>query len=114
MTRPHVSHDPRQGWGDPVVSGRGTKVASVAELVWVGERVDDVADEFGLTRGDVLVACWHAGRVGLPARGRRPSLLWPQRWGEWAGRVDRLLARAETAEDYLEVPDPPDRAGTGG
>ncbi len=114
MIRPHVSHDPCQRWGDPAVSGKGISVRVVAEQVWAGERVDVVADEYDLTRGDVLVACWHAGRVGLPGkRGYRPTRLWPGRWRGWSDQVDRVLARAKTDEDYARIPDPPDKRGTG-
>ncbi len=112
---PHVSVSPRQRFGDPAVSGKGISVAAVVEQVWAGASIAEVCHDFGLTRGDVLVACWHAGRAGLPGRsGNRPTRLWIGRWGEWSRSVERALTYAESVEDYDAIPDPPDRAGAGG
>jgi dihydrofolate reductase len=91
---PVVECDPRHRFGAPCI-GR-TRTADIASMVLAGETVAAVADEFGLTRGQVLVAVWHEGTHGHKRHRRR--------FGPWARQVEELLAKAEP--DYDAVPDP--------
>ena len=94
--RPHVRVDPAQSWGQPAV--KGVSCEAIAGMLLAGEDVDTVADEYGLTRADVLVACWYLGRLG-PRRYRRL-------WAVWAGEAHQLMWRSDSV-DYGTVPDPP-------
>ncbi|WP_213454137.1 DUF433 domain-containing protein [Rhizomonospora bruguierae] len=48
--------DVRRAFGQPYFAGTGTRVADVAGLVKAGERAEAVAEEFGLSIGDVRTA----------------------------------------------------------
>lgn len=90
----------------------GIPVASIVGRVWAGEPVAVVAEDFDLTRDDVLVACWFAGSHGLPSNRRAalaPSRLWRVRWGRWAGEVDGVLCSPSVDQD--RIPDPPTCGG---
>lgn len=64
MTRPHVSVDPAVQFGHPCIAGTGAPVDVIAERVYAGEPVTAVADDYDVTRADVLVACWYVARHG--------------------------------------------------
>lgn len=91
--RPAVVFDPgiRFGWPQVV----GIPVESIGGMVWAGENVDTTADEYDLTRDQVLVACWWLGIHGAKK--------WRRRWKVWA----------QTAHDHMwhgrweKVTDPP-------
>jgi hypothetical protein len=85
--------DPAVRFGRPHIGGISAEV--FAEMVGAGEDVDVVAEEFGVGRGEVLLACWWVGMDG-PAR-------WQKRWRAWAERAHRRLARGE----YDQIDDPP-------
>lgn len=95
--RPHVRTDPAQRFGRPNVGG--SDVVALADAVWVGESVEEVADEYGLRREDVLVACWWVGSYGTRSGRRRFRL--------WAMDVERKLWLRQ-----YDVPDPPDAGET--
>jgi len=80
-------------WGQPHIGG--TQVEHIGGMMWAGESVDTVADEYGHTRPEVLTACWWLGVHGT----RR----WRQRWQVWARQVEADLARG----DYTALPGPP-------
>jgi uncharacterized protein (DUF433 family) len=105
--RPRVTVDPGVRFGAPAV--KGVSVEAIAGMLWAGESVDVVADEYGLTRAEVIVAAWYAGQYGLPGKRRRLAAtpLWRRRWGKWAESVNGDLWRASTV-DYDKIPDPPD------
>ena len=92
--RPVVTTDPAVRFGRPAV--RGVSVVAVASQVWGGETVGSVAEDFGLTREQVIVACWYQGIHGT--RG------WRQRWKVWATEAHKELWRSR-----YDVPDPPSR-----
>jgi uncharacterized protein (DUF433 family) len=48
--------DVRRSFGQPIFAGNGTRVADVAGMLKAGETPDTVAEEFGLSRGDVGTA----------------------------------------------------------
>jgi hypothetical protein len=80
---------------------RGHPTDTVAGMVWAGEPVDAVADEYGLSRGEVLVACWYEGMHGQPRGAFRRA------WHGWAQQAGLLMWRSTV--DYATVPDPPCR-----
>ncbi len=73
--RPHLRVDPGVRFGDPCV--RGVSVYDIAGMLTAGETVAVVADDYSLTRADVLLACWFLGRHG--------PLEWRERWGVRVG-----------------------------
>lgn len=101
-----VECSPTVRGGQPTIGG--IPVAAIADRVWAGEGVDAVADDYELTRADVIVACWYAGQYGLPSD-RRPPLaatrLWRHRWGDWADQANG--APWTTDCDYDQIPEPP-------
>lgn len=94
MSRPTVTAAPGVRFGRPAMCG--ISVDAITETAWTGS-VDQACTDFGLSRGEVLVACWWAGRYGAPR--------WRRRWAGWAGDAEVLLARGDV--DYGAVPDPP-------
>lgn len=99
-SRPHIVIDPAQRFGQPNVGG--VSVDAVVGMVWA-EGADAAADEYGLRREDVLVACWYAGQYGLPGRNFTATRTWRERLGGWAESVTHTLWRCQ----YDAVPDPP-------
>lgn len=49
--------DPRFGWGVPVVEKNRVPVSAIIDLYSAGESMEVVADEYGLTVGDVEAIC---------------------------------------------------------
>jgi uncharacterized protein (DUF433 family) len=96
--RPHVRVDPAQRFGRPNVKGISVQV--IADMVWTGESIGRLAENYGIDRADVLVACWFAGRHG--------TRKWRKRWGDWALAAYNQMWNASTV-DYRAVPDPPSR-----
>lgn len=97
---PRVLVDPAMRFGRPHV--KGIPVDAIVEQLSVGGSVDAVAQEFDLTRADVLVAAWYIGLFGLPESPR----IWRRALREWAR--DAGQAMWNTSEcDYAAIPDPP-------
>lgn len=95
--RPHVRTDPAQRFGQPAV--KGISVEAIGSMVIAEQNVTTVADEYGLTRGDILVACWWLGLYG--------SKSWRRLWRDWAnGTAGPAMWRAATV-NYDDIPDPP-------
>jgi len=106
VTGPRVECQPGMRFGQPHVGG--ISVGMLAGQVWAGSGVDTIAADYGLERGQVLVACWYAARYGTglgPADTRR----WKQRWAGWATAAETVVRRG----DWDDVPDPPDSEGGG-
>lgn len=88
--RPSVEFTPCMRFGEAHI--RGISVDAIVSAHWVG---DDAAEEYGLSRAEVLVACWYAARHGSARR----------RWKDWlTAAVEERLWR----EDY-EMDLPPTR-----
>lgn len=98
MTRPRIVIDPAQQFGRAHLERTGIKTIDVAGAVAAGDPVAEVAEEYGLTRHEVLLACWHEGGDGS----------FQELWGEWSKRVHEALASWEPY-DLATVPDPPAR-----
>lgn len=100
--RPAVTTEPGMRFGYPQI--RGISVDVIGGTVWA-EDVTVACREYGLTRGQVLIACWWLGRYGDPEPPEEGDDSWRDRWGTWAGDAELLLARGDV--DYDAVPDPP-------
>lgn len=87
--RPHVRTDPAQRFGRPAIDG--VSVDSIGGAVWNAE---DAATDYGLTRPQVLVACWWLGTYGTKR--------WRDRFGTWARSVE-----GEFQYRRYDVADPP-------
>lgn len=88
--RPVIHIDPGMRFGKPQIGG--VSCEAFTGRVRGGDAVEEVAADFGVTRAEVLLACWWVG-LNSPAQDLRA-------WAEDAGAS---LARAE----YDQVPDPP-------
>lgn len=89
---PVVTVDPAVRFGFPAI--RGISTDAIAGVVWAGESLATVADEYDVTREEVLVACWFEGTHG--------ERKWRKRWGAWAEQV-----HGEFSNSRYDVPDPP-------
>lgn len=69
-------------------------------MIWAGESVDVVCEEHGLTRHQVLLACWHEAVNG--GHRRRRNL-----WREWAVGAGQMLGGWVKPFNLDAVPDPP-------
>jgi uncharacterized protein (DUF433 family) len=80
--RPHVVivMDPAQNFGHPALASTRTRVEHVIAWLDAGETVSTICAEYGLTRGDVLVACWFEARYGVGAHPRDEWLDWLEEW----------------------------------
>ncbi|MER7166804.1 hypothetical protein ABT336_12170 [Micromonospora sp. NPDC000207] len=99
MTRPAITIDPAVAWGGPAVRGIGT--VHIAGAVSAGDTVMAVAADYGLTRHEVLLACWWEGTQGEHR----------QAWQEWAEQAHQTLG-GWTAAEVDAIPDPPTRTST--
>lgn len=101
-TRPAVILDPAQNGGDPALYHSRVKVDVVLQLLDAGENWEAVAEDHGLTRADLLVACWFDARCGT---GPHPR----DQWLDWLEDWEPSLWQAKTPEDYEAIPFPPFR-----
>lgn len=94
--RPVIVIDPARRFGRPSIKGISTE--AVAGMVMGGESINVTADEYGLTRHEVILACWHEGLQGVYRR----------EWNVWANEVHRPLGGWEPL-DVDAISDPPCR-----
>jgi uncharacterized protein (DUF433 family) len=102
MTRPHVTVDPAQNFGEPTING--VPVATLTGMIWAGDSVDFVAEDFDLTRPQVLVACWFQTRHGRFGRSR-DDVAWKRAWKPWLDDNEEQFWHSR----HGEIPDPPSR-----
>jgi uncharacterized protein (DUF433 family) len=95
MTRPLITTDPAVNHGQPMVGP--APVDQVCSRIWAGEPLADVAADYGISREQVLVACWHQARHGTQA--------WRGRWRRWLDDSEAFLWL--TNPPYDAIPDPP-------
>jgi uncharacterized protein (DUF433 family) len=93
-----ITVDPARNFGAPSING-GPTADVVAGMVWAGDPVHVVAEEYGITGAAVLVACWYVAWYGTRTQRRR--------WKTWADDFCPELAHGE----YDRIPDPPNRTG---
>jgi uncharacterized protein (DUF433 family) len=98
--RPHIIVDPAQNFGDPALGRSRVKVENLLERLDADDSWEDVADDHGLTRGDILVACWFEARYGSGPHPRDEWLDWLEAW-------EPNLWKASSV-DYDEIPLPYD------
>jgi uncharacterized protein (DUF433 family) len=96
--RPHVRVDPAQRFGQPAV--KGISCEAIGGMLLAGEDVATVADDYDLTRADVLVAAWYQGMYGTRQYRRA--------WKGWAEQAGQAMWDTRTV-DYGQIPDPPER-----
>jgi len=99
--RPHVRVDPAQRFGWPNIKGIST--AAIAGMVMAGEDVTAVADDYSISRHEVLLACWHEGIHGV----------YRTEWGRWAERIQPRLGGWEPFDPDTEA-GPPSRNDVNG
>ncbi|MFG1846866.1 hypothetical protein [Micromonospora carbonacea] len=98
---PVVVADPRRNFGHPSVGAISTE--AVAGMVMAGEPMAAVCEDYGLTRHQVLLACWHEGLQGQYRR----------QWKAWATEAHQMLGGWVKPFDLAAIPDPPSRADLG-
>jgi len=99
--RPVVTVDPAKKAGRPHI--RGLTTEGIAGMVRAGEPLAIVADEYDLTRHEVVLACWYEGTHGA----------YRDVWRGWADAVAPGLGGHEPI-DFDAVHEPPQRGGTDG
>ena len=100
-----VTFSPGMRSGEPTINGSRIPVDLIGQLVWHGDGAKDVADDYNLTREDILVACWFLGTYGVAGRTERSVVgkVWRKRWETWARVNHGHMWRG----DFDAVPDPP-------
>ena len=92
-------------WGSPHV--RYIPVHILAGQVRAGLGLETIRADYGLTRADVLVACWYAARYGTGGSAA-DTRRWRQRWGAWADTAAPYGSRGR----WDDAEDPPTGVGT--
>ncbi|MFF0822498.1 DUF433 domain-containing protein [Micromonospora haikouensis] len=98
---PVIEISPRVRFGHPHL--RGIPTDAVAGMVWAGEAVETVCDEYDMTRHEVLLCCWWEGSQGEYRR----------QWKTWATEAQPMLGGWVKPFDLAAIPDPPSRAEMG-
>ena len=94
MTRPFLTIDPGMQFGRVCLNHTRTPADVVAECVFAGDPVDYIADAYGLTREDVLLACWWVtfdATVRPKSRRTASEQRLVERWGPWCELVHASL-----------------------
>lgn len=107
--QPYIAVRPSMRSGQPTLNNTRLTVDAVVGMLWAGESVDEVADEYGIDRHTVLVAAWYAGSHGLPGarrKGLAATHWWRERWGVWADQAHDALWATKN-RDVDAIPDPP-------
>ncbi len=88
VVEPIITCDPRRQFGRPCVEGTRIPADAVAGCVFGGDSVDEVADDYGIARIQVLWCCaWWVQEGHLkPYRGERRKL-----WAAWTEHAFRVL-----------------------
>lgn len=58
MSDPVLTIDPKRQFGRVCIEGTRVPAEVVAQCVAAGDSVDETADDYGITRDQVLLACW--------------------------------------------------------
>lgn len=85
--------------GEPVLEDTRMPVLLVVEIYW-SHGIAEVMYDHGISRQNVLVACWYMARHGR-------SRVWRQRFAEWLKVADDALWHAS---DWVTCPLPPTEA----
>lgn len=101
--RPAITIDPAVRFGYPHI--RGIPTDAIAGMVWAGETPEVVCEDYGITRYELLLACWYEASYRPVAPGKSA---YRQAWARWAKDVFQLLALGAATE---LIPTPPDKDG---
>lgn len=88
---PFVSFSPGMQWGRATLNHTWLTADTVSSFVAAGDSVDFIADQYEISRADVLVCCWYRARYGT----RRDRQLWRD-WLDgsesdlWYGHWDKV------------------------
>lgn len=97
--------------GAPTVGETGSAAWAICGPIWAGDSLDSTAADYGVSREDVLDACWFVATYGVDAawwngpKRMRSGAVWTKRWGAWAAEHAEAFWRHE----YDRIPDPPSR-----
>ena len=92
---PEITVRPGYRFGRAAIAG--VECSAYAGRVAAGEDPLQVADDYGITRREILLACWHSGIYGTED--------WEMALRPWAEQAYRHLASG----DYDQIPDPPSK-----
>lgn len=88
---PRVTVSPTEGRGLSLINGQQTDV--IAELILLGR---DGGEMLGLTKHEVIVACWYEAMHGVP--------MFRNQWAMWARYVQIELGRGELGLEDIPMP----------
>jgi uncharacterized protein (DUF433 family) len=91
-----VRADPARRFGAPAI--KGISCEAIALQMLAGDDIATIAEDYDLTRADILVACWYLGLYG--------SRRWRRSWRQWAEQAGQAMWDTRTV-DYDQIPDPP-------
>jgi uncharacterized protein (DUF433 family) len=82
---PTITCDPSRLFGEPCITGTRISAENIAETVWVGDTVDDVAGDYDIKREDVLWCCAWWTLKGPVAKyiGHKRERKRDPRWDVW-------------------------------
>lgn len=90
--RPWIILDPAQNFGHPALGRGRVKVSDVLDRLDAGENWRAVADDYNLTRADLLTACWFDARYGVGTEPRAD-------WLDWWEAYEPALWKAANYDD---------------
>lgn len=98
--RAFVRVDPGMNFGQPHI--RGVRTEAIVGVLVAGELAEVVAEDYGLTRAELLLAAWFEARHGS-RRYRQLFKAWLGRWeatlGGWNGQYDPAEVPLPTEEE---------------
>lgn len=89
-SRPVITIDPAIKAGQPTINGTRVPPGVVAGSVFAGDSVEAVADDYGLTADEVLLACWWYVGDCEGSRNKHDRAV-VKAWGEWEEQAFRHL-----------------------
>ncbi|TMR13795.1 DUF433 domain-containing protein [Nonomuraea turkmeniaca] len=98
VRRPRIVADPAVNFGKPTIEASGVSVAVIISAYLAGDRPQVLYDEYGISRGDLLICCWWVARYAKQKRA----------WRQWLNTWEPVLWRAQPGA-YEQVPLPPRR-----
>lgn len=98
---PAVHFDPRYGFGRGQI--RGVSTDAIAGMLFAGETAEQVCDDYGITRHELLVACWFEGAHGSDEERLHAG------WRQWADEVAYPRLAGWQVLDVDTMPLPPSR-----
>lgn len=91
----YVVVNPRQNFGKPSLARTRVPVWAIIAPYLVGETEENLIAEYGITREDILVACWYQARY--------EAATVPEPWQDWLYDNE---GRMWTNDDWTEIPLP--------